>query len=134
MITQRDLHFLNLAFAMSEYSDYKRVHIGAVIVKKNSVISTGCNKIKSHPIQKTYNHRYLGYHTKNCLHAEIDALIKADSIDCKGATLYVARRGLDNKIRLSKPCEACYNCAKDLGIKRIVYTIENGIKEMTIEN
>ena len=133
MITQRDLHFLNLAFAMSKYSDYKRVHIGVVIVKKNSVISTGCNKIKSHPIQKVYNNRYLDYHTKNCLHAEIDASIKAEDSDCKGATLYVARRGLDNKIRLSNPCDACFNYAKDLGIKRIVYTIEDGIKEMIID-
>lgn len=133
MITQRDLYFLKLAFAMSKYSDYKRVHIGAVIVKKNSVISTGCNKIKSHPIQRLYNNRYLDYHTKNCLHAEIDALIKAEDSDCKGATLYVARRGLDNKIRLSKPCDACFNYAKDLGIKRIVYTIEDGIKEIIID-
>ena len=75
----------------------------------------------------------MSYHTKNCLHAEIDALIKAEDSDCKGATLYVARRGLDNKIRLSKPCDACFNCVKDLGIKRIVYTIEDGIKEMIID-
>lgn len=133
MITEKDLHYLNLALTMSEYSDYKRVHIGAVIVKKNSVISTGCNKVKSHPVQREYNDRYLGYHTKNCLHAEIDALIKADYRDCRGAILYVARRGLDNVIRLSKPCAACFNYAKDLGIKRIIYTIENGIKEMEVE-
>ena len=133
MITQKDLNYLSMALDMSKRSDYRRVHIGAVIVKKNSVISAGYNSQKSHPIQKRYNLRYLGYHTHNVLHAEIDAIVHtADDAELRGATLYVARRGLDNQIRISKPCDACFHMAKDKGIRRIVYTIDDGIREMMI--
>lgn len=132
MITNVDLKYLKLAEVMATYSDYKRVHIGTCIVKKKSVISTGCNKSKSHPIQNKYNH-IANIYTKpeSRLHAEIDALIKAGE-DAKGATLYVFRRGRDNIYRLSKPCPACMQYIKDCGIKRIVYTIENGIKELNL--
>ena len=132
MITNVDLKYLKLAETMATYSDYKRVHIGACIVKKKSVISTGCNKSKSHPIQNKYNH-IANIYTKpeSRLHAEIDALIKAGE-DAKGATLYVFRRGKDNIYRLSKPCPACMQYIKDCGIKRIVYTMESGIKELNL--
>ena len=50
--------------------------------------------------------------------------------DCNGSTMYIFRRGNDNIYRLSKPCKACMQCILDYGIKRIVYTIENGIKEI----
>ena len=134
MITNVDLKYLKLAEVMASYSDYKRIHIGACIVKKKSVVSTGCNKSKSHPIQNRYNHIVNIYNKpESRLHAEIDALIKAGE-DAKDATLYVFRRGRDNIYRLSKPCPACMKYAKDCGIKRIVYTIENGIKELNLFN
>lgn len=131
MITNTDLKYLKLAETMSNYSDYKRIHIGSCIIKKRCVISTGYNKVKSHPIQNKYNNILSFKKSKDCLHAEIDALIKA-SIDARGATMYIFRRGNDNIYRNCKPCPACMKMIKDYGIKRIVYTIENGIKEMNI--
>ena len=116
---------------MATYSDYKRIHIGSCIIKKHSIISTGCNQNKSHPIQNKYNHELKFKKHKDCLHAEIDALIKA-SKEANGATMYIFRRGLDNIYRNCKPCPACMKMIKDYGIKRVVYTIENGIKEMNV--
>lgn len=129
MINESDIRYLKLAEVMSAYSDYHRIHIGAVVVKKHSVISTGCNKNRSHPIQRDYNMLAgMEYRIKCRLHAEIDALIKAGD-DAKGATLYVFRRRKDNLLGMCKPCDACMKYAKDKGIKRIVYTVDNGIKE-----
>lgn len=131
MITNNDLKYLRLAETVGEYSDYNRIHIGSCIIKKHSVISTGCNKTKSHPIQNKYNNALEYAKKKDCLHAEIDALIKAGK-EAKGSTMYVFRRGLDNIYRNCKPCPACMKMITDYGIKRIVYTIENGIKEIIL--
>ena len=131
VITNNDLKYSKLAETMATYSDYKRIHIGSCIIKKHSVISTGCNQNKSHPIQNKYNHELKFKKHKDCLHAEIDALIKA-SKEANGATMYIFRRGLDNIYRNCKPCPACMKMIKDYGIKRVVYTIENGIKEMNV--
>ena len=98
MITNNDLKYLKLAETMATYSDYKRIHIGSCIIKKHSIISTGCNQNKSHPIQNKYNHELKFKKHKDCLHAEIDALIKA-SKEANGATMYIFRRGLDNIYR-----------------------------------
>ena len=131
MITSSDLRYLRLAEVMSGYSDYPRIHIGCCIIKKHSVISTGCNKVKTHPMQEKYNKELPFNKKRHYLHAEIDALIKAT--DTENATMYVSRRGRDNIYRLSKPCPACMKMIQDSGIKRIVYTVENGIKEMSIK-
>ena len=132
MISNADLKHLKLAELMASYSDYDRIHIGACIIKKRQVISTGYNQNKTHPIQEKYNNKSLTYKkSKAKLHAEMDALIRAGK-NSKGATLYIFRRGNDNIYRMSKPCNACMNYIKKCGIKRIVYTIENGIKEMTL--
>lgn len=132
MISTSDLKHLKLAEVMSTYSDYNRVHIGACVIKKKKVIGIGCNQNKTHPLQEKYNSKSLNYiKPKAKLHAELDALLKSGH-DAKGGTLYVFRRGRDNIYRMSKPCPACMEMIKDYGIKRIVYTIENGIKEMII--
>ena len=104
------------------------------MVNKNKVISTGFNQNKTHPIQKMYNNKCLNYKKikGDKLHAEIDTLIKVNKKDSFGSTLYIFRRGNDNIYRLSKPCKACMQCILDYGIKRIVYTIENGIKEICL--
>ena len=132
MITNNDLKYLKLAEVMAEYSDYKRIHIGSCIVKKHSVISTGCNKDKTHPIQLKYNKSLSFKKKRDNIHAEIDALIKAQ-FDTENATMYVARRGRDNLYHMSKPCPACMEVIKESGIKRIVYTIDNGICELFLK-
>lgn len=132
MINSNDLKHLRLAEVVSGYSDYSRIHIGACIIKKKKVIGIGYNQNKTHPLQEKYNNSSLDFDKpKAKLHAEIDALLKAGD-DAKGATLYIFRRGKDNIYRMSKPCPACMKMIKDYGIKRIVYTIENGIKEILV--
>lgn len=132
MISSQDLKYLKLAESVALSSDYKRIHIGCCIIKKKEIISTGFNKNKTHPLQFKYN-KFLSYDVKKPkLHAEMDALIKAGK-DAKGGTLYIFRRGNDNLYRISKPCKACMKFIRDSGIKRVVYTTENGIKEIILE-
>lgn len=132
MITNNDLKYLKLAEVMSELSDYNRIHIGSCIVKKHYVISTGCNKNKTHPMQLKYNKSLSFKKKRDNIHAEMDALIKAQ-FDTDNATMYIFRKGRDNIYRISKPCPACMEAIKSSGIKRIVYTVENGICELNLK-
>jgi pyrimidine deaminase RibD-like protein len=89
---------------------------GAVIVRGGSVISTGINRFKNHPMTVSPEHI-----KKWCsVHAEMDAIRKLK--DAKGATIYVARIGKMGNQALSRPCNNCYHAIKKAGITKIVYT------------
>lgn len=45
--------------------------------------------------------------------------------EARGATVYVARLGGRGQA-LSKPCEACDEVMREAGVKRCVYTTEDG--------
>ena len=45
----------------------------------------------------------------------------------KKTTLYIARSDKENKLKESGPCIDCLNLIKQLKIKRIIYTVENGV-------
>lgn len=46
----------------------------------------------------------------------------AKGANLKGCTIYVARVGARDDIRISRPCSRCMKMIHDAGIKRIVYT------------
>ena len=129
---KKDKKFMTVAEAVSETCDFVRIHIGAVIVKKNRIISVGCNLQKTHPIQAKYDiHReYCDDHLKHRIHAEVSAIISAkDEDDLDGATMYIYRKNKYGKLDMCRPCNACYAMMKEVGIKRMVYSIKNGFAE-----
>ena len=131
MLTKQDLKYLRLAETISTYSDYPRVHIGAVVANRKSLIATGCNKQKSHPEQLKHN-RCLPYSISNPrLHAEMDCLVKAAG-QTEGSTLYVFRRGRDGEYQNCKPCRACWEKIVECKIRRVVYTIYQGVREIIV--
>ena len=59
-MTMKNTKMFNLAKEISELSNFKRQHIGCVIVYKSHILSIGYNSNKTHPIQQIYNkYRYL---------------------------------------------------------------------------
>ncbi len=141
-MTKKDKKFMRIAEAVSKTSTFRTtmqhriVHIGAVIVKKNRIISVGKNSKKTHPIQKYYD-RYLSYYNdvkfQHHIHAEISAIVNANE-DLAGCTLYIYRVDATGKyLKNCRPCDACYALIRKTGIKRIVYTINNGYAEEFVE-
>ena len=126
-------HFLDIAEGLCYNSDNKRVRLGCVLVYKNTIISTGYNhENKTSPIQKRYN-KYRGYNPdapkqRNIIHAEINCLSKAKylSIDWGKANLFICRILKNGKRDMARPCPACMNYIKTLGIKNIYYTTDCG--------
>ena len=126
VLYNRYLKFLELALEASEYSDVPRFKYGSVLVHRNRVISAGCNKTKTHPLQYKLNqNRAQGKRDRSYIHSEVDALMSVDQVP-KNATLYIARQGLTGKLLLARPCEGCMSLIRALKIKTIVYTTPDG--------
>lgn len=125
-----NVHFFTKAKKASEFSTFKRYHVGCVAVYKGYILSVGFNSNKTHPIQKIYNkERFSADNTPHSLHAEIAALclIKNRSdIDWSSVELYIYRENKKGEPRMAKPCASCIAMIKDLGIIDVYYTKDNG--------
>lgn len=123
------MKFFEKAKAASEMSDFRRIHIGSVVVYKNKVVSVGWNTTKGSPIQREYNKYRFGKDDKDkgCLHSEMMAMNNIPSnIEPKHLSIYVYREGSGGELRMSRLCPACMQRAIDLGIRDIYYTTERG--------
>ena len=92
----------------------------------------GCNTNKTHPVQKYYNkYRITDVDQETLLpkiHAEISCInsIRHLDIDFSKVKLYIYRKRNDKPYGMSRPCPSCMAAIKDLGIKHIYYTTNEG--------
>ena len=109
--------------------------IGAVAVYKGSIVATACNTNKTSPLQAKYNvYRFRDSNTLDKAHAEMVLIQKlrwkfGDSIDWSKVHIYLYREYKDGNLGPSRPCPSCLALIKELGIKRIAYTTEDGYAE-----
>lgn len=108
--------FFAIAKAMSIHSDHHTHKIGTAIIKKNRVISTGYNKLKTHPSAKN---------PFSMTHAELDCILGVSKEDLLGSDIYVFRQQSNGNIACSKPCKHCQQLILSAGIKNVFYT-DNG--------
>lgn len=115
---------------IAKMSDYPRHKIGCIVVYDNKIIGMGFNSKKTHPLQKVYNvERFSCDNTPHCMHAEVHALaglIHNKAINWKKVSIYNYRETKDGCLAMSKPCPSCMKLIKDLGIKDIYYTSNDG--------
>ena len=120
--------YFKAARAMSELSDFPRVHIGCVAVYKHKIISSGCNSIKTNPTQKRLNAYRFDADTPATIHAELSCLlqlINRKDIDFSCVSLYIYREYKNGELALSKPCPSCMALIRELGIRKLFYTGDN---------
>jgi len=109
--------------------------IGAVCVYKKSIVATAWNTNKTSPLQAQYNiFRYRDSDTAPKAHCEVNLIQKlrwrfGDSIDWSKVDIYLYREYKNGKLACSRPCVSCLQLLKDLQIKRIFYTTEDGFVE-----
>lgn len=134
-MTKKNIKFMDMAGELAELSTYTIQPIGCVVTYKNHVISTGFNNHKTHPLQKFYNSKRTIKHIPDShphkLHAEIDALLHVRHliIDWSKVNVYIYRKRKDIKHGLARPCESCMSFIKDMGIRNIFYTTDDGYVE-----
>jgi deoxycytidylate deaminase len=117
---------LRKAALLGQLSDMPKHKIGAILVHKKSIVSTGYNKRKSHPLQYQFNQYRQSHKRKaNFVHAEVDCLGSLREVP-RGSILFVGRLDLNGNPALCRPCEACSHLIKLHGITEIVYNTEDG--------
>ena len=128
----KNKRYFEVAKAVSKLSDFKRIHIGAILVYKNQIISTGQNERKTHPMQKEFNkYRFKEDSVNNgMIHAEMKAMLSIpEGIDTRKIICYTYREDRFGNTQCSRPCKGCLAKIKELGIKKIYYTTSDGIVE-----
>ena len=141
MISKNDKKYFEKARSIASISDFKKTHVGCVAVYQGGIIGIGCNTNKTHPMQLKYNrYRRNKYHSESFipkLHAEINCIraIRHMDIDFSRVKLFVYRISNDNQpFGIARPCPSCMAAIKDLGIRNIYYTTNEGYAHEKIEN
>ena len=136
MLRDMDYRYFDKARKVASISDYKKQHIGCVAVYQGQVIGLGCNCNKTHPIQKKYNrYRKPSDSMLPKLHAEISCLnqIKHLDINFSKVKLYIYRIRKDQPFGMARPCPSCMVAIRDLGIRNIYYTTNDGYAHEKLE-
>ena len=128
MLTKSDMNYFKKASKIAEVSDFDKINIGCIAVYQGQVIGVGFNTNKTHPIQKKYNRYRNGEDFIPKLHAEINCLnsIRHLDINFTKVKLYIYRKRKTAKYGMCRPCPSCMAAIKDLGIKNIYYTTNDG--------
>lgn len=124
-LTKSHKAYFKAAKSMSELSDFKQYHIGAVAVYGHKIISSGYNSCKTNPVQKKLNIHRFDADTPATLHAELSCLlplINRKDIDFSNMSLYIYREHKNGNLALSRPCASCMALLRSLGIRHIYYT------------
>ncbi len=105
-----------------------RAKIAAIVAIGNKIVSIGQNSRRTHPFAKRYQ-KICG---AECLHAEIDAIVRAlrvvDAKELSKASIYVARVKHPNShdsgwvTGLAKPCAGCLSAIDKYKLKTVLWT------------
>lgn len=126
MLSKTDSAYLSVARFAAAKSEARNTH-GAVIVKGGRVLAIGYNKHRNDPVFVSPEH--IKTDCSRC--AEMVAIKGAGTRNVKGAVIYVARVNNQGVDRNSKPCPRCQTLIERVGIKRVVYTTENGERNVS---
>lgn len=116
MISDKDRHYMRLAFAIAEASKCIRAKYGSIIVSRDDrIIATGRNGKPRGSINDGTCYREGVPEAERthecCLHSERNAIMFADPLAREGGTLYVT--GI--------PCKDCSLAVMQSGLARVVY-------------
>ena len=109
-----DEYFMNIAREVSSRSTCPRKHVGAVIVRDKTILSTGYNgSVRGLPHCEDAGCMIEDNHCVRTIHAESNAIIQAAKHGSRieGAGIYVT----------ASPCWGCFKMCANAGLTRIVY-------------
>ncbi len=109
-----DEYFMRIAQQAANRATCDRKHVGAVIVREKTILSTGYNgSIRGLPHCDDVGHMMDNGHCIATVHAEANAIIQAakNGTAINGADIYVT----------ASPCWNCFKLIANSGIKRVVF-------------
>lgn len=112
--------YIKLARTLAAKSNHPYYRYGCILFKKNKILSTGYNKLTTHPKSNTYGHT---------IHGELHCILGVKQVDLYKANIFVYMENNRGNIGTnSKPCKNCENLLKSVGIKNVYYFNHNNIK------
>lgn len=116
MSTRVDWHtyFMNIAAQAATRSTCARKHVGAVIVRDKTILSTGYNgSLRGMPHCDDVGHLMEGGHCVATVHAEANAIIQAakNGVRIDGAEIYTT----------ASPCWNCFKLIANAGLITVYY-------------
>lgn len=131
-LSKKKQRYIELASRIAQQTEFKEYKHGAILVRAGAVINTSCNKNKYKAWANQFRKKQHGHAT---IHAEIGAILGLDRSLTEGSTIYVVRVGKCGDLKNSKPCPMCEAAMQYVGIKKVVYSSEDGkIETMRIYN
>lgn len=109
-----DAYFMEIARVVASRATCDRKHVGAVLVRDRTILSTGYNgSIRGLPHCDEAGHLMENGHCVATIHAEANAIIQAakNGVAIDGATM----------ITTASPCWPCFKLIANSGCRRIVY-------------
>ena len=109
-----DQYFMDIAKQVATRATCDRKHVGAVVVRDRTILSTGYNgSIRGMPHCDEVGHMMENGHCVATVHAEANAILQAarNGVRIDGATLYTT----------ASPCWPCFKLIANSGCVRIVY-------------
>jgi dCMP deaminase len=110
-----DAYFMGIAQQVATRATCDRKHVGAVLVRSKTILSTGYNgSIRGLPHCDDQGHLIEHDHCVATVHAEANAIIQAakNGVGIDGATIYTT----------AFPCWPCFKLIANAGISRVVYS------------
>ena len=107
-------YFMNIAAEVATRSTCDRKHVGAVIVREKTILSTGYNgSIRGLPHCDEAGHEMVDGHCVRTTHAEANAIVQAakNGVEINSSEIYVT----------ASPCYSCFKLIANAGIKTIYY-------------
>lgn len=109
-----DTYFMAIAKQVATRSTCDRKHVGAVIVREKTILSTGYNgSVRGLPHCDDVGHLMENGHCVRTVHAEANAIAQAarNGVSVRDAEIYVT----------ASPCFNCFKLIVNAGIKKIFY-------------
>ena len=107
-------YFMNIAKQIASRSTCDRKHVGAVIAKDKTILSTGYNgSIRGMPHCDEVGHMMENDHCVATIHAETNAVLQAakNGVMVDKGEIYIT----------ASPCWPCFKMLANAGIKKIYY-------------
>jgi dCMP deaminase len=109
-----EIYFMQIAHQVASRSTCDRKHIGAVIVRDKTILSTGYNgSIRGLPHCDEVGHLMENGHCVRTVHAEANAIAQAarNGVNIAGAEVYIT----------ASPCWTCFKLLANAGIVKIIF-------------
>jgi deoxycytidylate deaminase len=120
---------LSLALKLAQ-KGVGKYRLGAVLARRKKVVSIGWNHMyKSHPAMMRIL-RNIDWTPG--LHAEVKSCLGVAMSELRGAEMYVGRILRNGNPAMARPCGLCQSFLREVGIRKVYYSMDAGVGRMTL--